>query len=128
MARIIERNTRPPAEEARFITLWNTGTEQAEISRQLGIPRGTVSSRASTLARQGKIQPRPKGGAYPRRTAQGQQEDSPAPARVDIEPWTVRLSKALIERMKAEADATHTNRVTILYTPARNEADCIGSP
>jgi hypothetical protein len=30
-----------------------------------------VSSRAYTLVRQGKIQPRPKGGHYPRSTAQG---------------------------------------------------------
>jgi hypothetical protein len=30
---------------------------------------------------------------------------APAPARVDIEQWTVRLSKALIERIKAEAAA-----------------------
>jgi DNA-binding transcriptional MocR family regulator len=30
---------------------------------------------------------------------------APAPARVDIEQWTVRLSKALIERIKAEAVA-----------------------
>jgi hypothetical protein len=29
----------------------------------------------------------------------------PAPARVDIEQWTVRLSTALIERIKAEAVA-----------------------
>jgi hypothetical protein len=60
-----------PAEEAAFIQLWNAGTESAEIGRQLGIPRGTVSSRASTLAKQGKIQPRPKGGSYPRQQAQG---------------------------------------------------------
>jgi hypothetical protein len=58
-----------PAEEARFIALWNAGTETAEIGRQLGIPRGTVSSRAYTLVRQDKIQARPKGGNYPRQQA-----------------------------------------------------------
>jgi hypothetical protein len=31
--------------------------------------------------------------------------DPPAPPRVEIEQWTVRLSKALIERLKAEAAA-----------------------
>jgi DNA-directed RNA polymerase specialized sigma24 family protein len=44
-----------PAEETRFIALWNIGTETAVIAQALGIPVGTVSSRASTLARQGKI-------------------------------------------------------------------------
>jgi DNA-directed RNA polymerase specialized sigma24 family protein len=48
-----------PAEEARFIALWNAGTDTAEIGRQLGIPRGTVSSRAHALRQQGKIQARP---------------------------------------------------------------------
>jgi hypothetical protein len=61
------------AEEARFIELWNTGTPTAAIAQQLGIPRGTVASRASALARQGKIQARPKGGNYPRSKAQGRQ-------------------------------------------------------
>jgi hypothetical protein len=55
-----------PADETRFIALWTAGTETAEIAQQLGIPRGTVGSRAHTLQRQGKIQPRPKGGNYPR--------------------------------------------------------------
>jgi hypothetical protein len=36
------------------------------MTQALGIPRGTVKSRAYTLARQGKIQPRPRGRAYPR--------------------------------------------------------------
>jgi hypothetical protein len=65
-----------PTEEATFITLWLAGTEQAEIGRQLGIPRGTVSSRAMGLVRQGKNQPRPKGGAYPRSKAQGRDHSS----------------------------------------------------
>jgi DNA-binding IclR family transcriptional regulator len=54
-----------PAEEAHFIALWQAGTETAAIAQQLGIPRGTVGSRAYALVRQGKIQPRPKGGNYP---------------------------------------------------------------
>jgi DNA-binding transcriptional MocR family regulator len=58
-----------PADEARFIALWQQGLETAAIAQALGIPRGTVSSRAQTLVRQGKIQPRPRGGAYPRQKA-----------------------------------------------------------
>jgi hypothetical protein len=164
-----------PAEEARFIALWNAGTVQAAIAQTLGIPRGTVASRAYVLVRQGKIQPRPKGGAFPHQQEQGRLEKSPAPhprstrethpratrtppaeaalptreapaitmvavpelrellhrfsalearvvsleggtrtppapahapaahPRVDIKQWTVRLSQALIEAVKAEA-------------------------
>jgi hypothetical protein len=77
-----------PADEARFIALWQAGTETAEISRQLGIPRGTVASRAHTLAKQGKIQPRPKGGSYPRQKAQGRQEEPPAPPAPQVAPAT----------------------------------------
>jgi DNA-binding transcriptional MocR family regulator len=65
-----------PAEEAEFIRLWTAGMEQVEIARQLGIPRGTVSSRASTLVRQGKIQARPRGGSYPKQKVR--QEGSPS--------------------------------------------------
>jgi hypothetical protein len=41
-----------PADEARFIALWNAGTETAAIAQQLGIPVGTVSSRAHRLQQQ----------------------------------------------------------------------------
>jgi hypothetical protein len=58
-----------PADEALFIQLWQQGVDSAAIGQQLGIPRGTVSSRAATLVRQGKIQPRPRGGAYPKQKA-----------------------------------------------------------
>jgi hypothetical protein len=103
-----------PTEEAHFITLWQAGTETAAIAQAFGIPVGTVGSRASTLVRQGKIQPRPKGGNYPRSKAQGRQASPPAQApapapathpRVDIKQWTVRLSNALIEAVKAQATA-----------------------
>jgi DNA-binding IclR family transcriptional regulator len=59
-----------PAEEAHFIALWQAGTEIAAIAQQLGIPQGTVSSRAHVLQAQGKIQPRPHGGPHARRVAQ----------------------------------------------------------
>jgi transposase len=107
-----------PAEEARFIQLWQEGTETAAIAQALGIPVGTVKSRAHTLARQGKQQARPRRGAYPRQTAQGRQQETPAspapqvspatPAtpmveRKDVQQWTVRLSKVLIDHLKAVA-------------------------
>ena len=41
----------PPADEATFIQLWQQGLSQDPMARPLGIPRGTVSSRASTLMR-----------------------------------------------------------------------------
>jgi DNA-directed RNA polymerase specialized sigma24 family protein len=44
-----------PTAELEFIALWNPGTKTAEIARQLGIPRGTVASRAYALRQQGKI-------------------------------------------------------------------------
>jgi DNA-binding transcriptional MocR family regulator len=102
-----------PAEEIEFIALWNQGLEIAVMAQRLGIPRGTVQSRAHCLQRRGLIQPQPKGGAYPRQKVLARQDGSPAtpvtpapPApraaeRKDIQQWTVRLSKALIEHLKA---------------------------
>jgi DNA-directed RNA polymerase specialized sigma24 family protein len=59
-----------PADEATFIALWQQGASQQELAAHLGVPVGTIKSRASALARQGKIQARPKGGAYPRQRRQ----------------------------------------------------------
>ena len=71
-----------PTDEATFIALWEAGTEAAEIARLMGIPKGTVGSRASALVRQGKIERRPRGGTYPSRRALARQEGTaPAPAR-----------------------------------------------
>jgi DNA-binding transcriptional MocR family regulator len=100
-----------PEAEREFIRLWNAGTETAAIAQALGIPRGTVASRAHALRQQGKIQARPKGGSYPRHTAQGRQAGTPAPPappaadRKEVQQWTMRLSKALIEHLKAVAYA-----------------------
>jgi hypothetical protein len=60
-----------PDDEATFITLWQQGASQQALAERLGVPVGTIKSRAAALARQGKIQPRPRGGAYPRQKAQG---------------------------------------------------------
>jgi DNA-directed RNA polymerase specialized sigma24 family protein len=54
-----------PADETTFISLWQQGASQQELAQRLGVPIGTIKSRASALARQGKIQARPKGGPIP---------------------------------------------------------------
>jgi DNA-directed RNA polymerase specialized sigma24 family protein len=54
-----------PDEEARFIALWQTGASHVAIAAALGIPVGTVKSRAHTLQQQGKIQARPRGASSP---------------------------------------------------------------
>jgi len=159
-----------PAEQ-EFIALWEQGLEIAAIAQRLGIPRGTVSSRATALRKRGvALAKRPQGGAYPSQRAKARQEGVPAPAqapaplpadsalptrdppvitmvavpelrelihrfsglearvaaledstrevtrdppaparppaahpRADIKQWTVRLSQALIEAVKAQA-------------------------
>jgi DNA-binding transcriptional MocR family regulator len=65
--------------EAEFIALWNAGTEIAALAQRLGIPKGTVQSRAHRLQQRGLIQPRPKGGAYLRQKALARQNGSPTP-------------------------------------------------
>jgi hypothetical protein len=116
--------------QPEFIALWQQGLEIREIAQRLGVPYGTVQSRAHRLQHQGKIQPRGRGGAYPRQRAMARQAQAPAspalpappvtpvtptapaspvvpappaPERKEIQQWTVRLSKALIEHLKAVA-------------------------
>jgi hypothetical protein len=122
-----------PTEEVRFIELWQQGLESAEIARQLGIPRGTVSSRAATLVRQGKIQPRPRGGAYPKQQAkarQGQGHDAApvqsgavqssaepltlTPDEARAERWNLWLPRGLRQRIEAVAKALgHTPSIVV---------------
>jgi hypothetical protein len=87
-----------PAEEARFIELWNAGTETAAIAQALGIPVGTVSSRAHVLQLQGKIQPRPRGGAHSRRVAQARQAGESPPSTVHRPPWTLHRRPSTLRR------------------------------
>ena len=62
------------AEAAEFIALWTEGLSLKDIGARLGIPRGTVSSRAAALRRQGvALDKRPQGGAYPSRRAKARQ-------------------------------------------------------
>jgi transposase len=67
--------------EQEFIALWNAGTEITAIAQRLGIPKGTVQSRAHRLQQRELIQPRPKGGAYPSLRAKARQDGSPTPGQ-----------------------------------------------
>jgi DNA-binding transcriptional MocR family regulator len=71
-----------PTDEAEFIAPWNEGLETAIVATRLGIPRGTVQSRAHRLQQRGLIQPRPKGGAYPRQKALARSKVNRPPSTV----------------------------------------------
>jgi hypothetical protein len=110
--------------EPEFIRLWQDGASLEAIAAAQGIPPGTVKSRASSLQREGKITPRPRGGARPRpqvpqsthvsppsRVPQGTQQPgvsqgTPTPAEVTVkqvadavearfQPWMQRVVDAL---------------------------------
>jgi DNA-binding transcriptional MocR family regulator len=68
-----------PAEEARFIALWTQEASYREIAQALGCALGTVGTLAAALVAQGKIQARPRGGAYPRQKALARRDDTPHP-------------------------------------------------
>jgi DNA-binding transcriptional MocR family regulator len=68
-----------PAEEAHFIQLWQQGASYRELAQALGCALGTVGSRAAALVAQGKIQPRPCGGAYRQQRALARQAQTPVP-------------------------------------------------
>ena len=77
-----------PTEEARFIALWNAGTEAAAIAQQLGIPRGTVFSRTH---------PRPPG--QDSAPAQGWALPTPAsPGAFRGRGWTVHRPPCTVDR------------------------------
>jgi hypothetical protein len=78
--------------EPEFIQLWQQGLSQDAIAQQLGIPVGTVKSRAHTLAHAGKLTPRPRGGA--RQQGKVQPEAEGLPSTVDPLPSTVHPLQA----------------------------------
>ena len=94
-----------PAEEARFITLWNAGTATAAIAQQLGIPPGTARSRAYTLQQQGKIPRRPQGG----RRVPALARAGGAPARAPAPPPPVQSS--------AEQDSAESPQTALVPSP-----------
>jgi hypothetical protein len=96
-----------PADEARFIQLWTQGVDSATIGQQLGIPRGTVSSRAATLVRQGKIQPRPRGGAYPKQRALARQDQAPVQTGADPLPEAMHPPVHTVHHVQAQLYALH---------------------
>jgi hypothetical protein len=74
-----------PAEEAAFIALWTQGASYRDIAQAQGCALGTVGSRASALVAQGKIQPRPRGGAYPKQKALARQDGAPSPVQRPVQ-------------------------------------------
>jgi hypothetical protein len=75
-----------PTDEATFIELWQQGTSYRELAAALRCPLGTVASRSAALVAQGKITPRPRGGAYPRRKVLARQEGAPTPPETSTAP------------------------------------------
>jgi hypothetical protein len=88
-----------PAEEAHFIQLWQQGATYAAIADALGIPMGTVSSRASALQADGKIAKRPKGGTYPRQRPQGRSAAGGEPFTVHRPRSTSTLAPWMVHRL-----------------------------
>jgi hypothetical protein len=74
-----------PADEARFVQLWQQGASYRELAAALGCPLGTVASRSAALVAQGKIQPRPRGGDYPSRRAKARPGDPPPPVQRPVQ-------------------------------------------
>jgi hypothetical protein len=87
-----------PAEEARFIELWQDGLTTDAIAQQLGIAAGTARSRAYTLQQQGKIATRPRGGPHARRVAQARQAGDRPPSTVHRPPSTVHRPPSTVHR------------------------------
>lgn len=74
-----------PAEEALFLALYHQGQTYRQMAATLGCALSTVAAWASALAAQGKITPRPRGGASPRRKALAGQEGTPAPVQRPVQ-------------------------------------------
>jgi hypothetical protein len=70
--------------EPEFIRRWQAGATQAAIAEALGVPLGTIKSRAHALAVQGKIQARPRGGAYPSQQAKAH-PPGPRPVQTPVQ-------------------------------------------
>ncbi len=94
-------------DEAEFIALWNAGTEITAMAQRLGIPKGTVQSRAHRLQQRGLIQPRPKGGAYPRQKALARQNQPPVQSSADPPLEAMHPPVHTVHRVQAQLYALH---------------------
>jgi transposase len=104
-----------PADQSLFITLWQQGASQQELATRLGVPIGTIKSRASALARQGKIQPRPKGDAYPRQRHQAAMAPVQTPVQITALPpypkgKAVRWNLWILDAIRDELASLATER------------------
>ena len=97
-----------PAAEARFIALWRQGASYRALAQALGCALGTVGSRAAALQAQGKIQPRPRGGNYPRQKAQGRSAAEGGPSTVHRPPSTVDPIPSTVNHLQADLTAALT--------------------
>ena len=96
-----------PTEEATFTALWAEGLTTAAIAQQLGIPVGTVKSRAHTLAHAGKLTPRPRGGVYPRQQGKARQHQTPVQSRADPPLEGIHPPVHTLHRVQAQLYALH---------------------
>ena len=94
-------------DEDRFIALWQQGLSQGAMAQQLGIPVGTVKSRAHTLAHAGKLTPRPRAGAYPRQQALARQQQPPVQSSADPPLEVMHPPVHTVHRVQAQLYALH---------------------
>jgi DNA-directed RNA polymerase specialized sigma24 family protein len=71
----------PAEQQAKFIAPWTEGLEITALAQRLGIPKGTVQSRAHHLQQRMLTQPRPQGGTYPSHLANTPLTHTRAPTR-----------------------------------------------
>jgi DNA-binding transcriptional MocR family regulator len=96
-----------PTDETRFIQLWVQGASYRAIAQALRCPIGTVASRSAALAAQGKIQPRPRGGAKARPAAPPVPVQRPVQtidtgAVQSVDTGAVQAISTEVEQLKAE--------------------------
>jgi hypothetical protein len=84
-----------PDTEREFIALWQEGLSHDAMAQHLGIPVGTVKSRAYTLQQRGRIQPRLRGKA-----SQGLQRQGGTP---EVSPDTLGGSKRVSTRTRKKS-------------------------
>src|SRR5262245_58251020 len=94
-------------EEAEFIALWTAGTSYRDMAQALGIPQSTVGTRARRLQQQGTIEPRPRGGSYPRQQALDRQPQTPVQTGADPPLDAMHSPVYTLHRVQAQLYALH---------------------